>query len=662
MKKGPSHKESDKRSKRASVHAAQAHVLHSRVHHDVHSHGEEDPTEQNATPTHNQSHTSTNTRDVEDELRTIYALNPKEKDLIDMSKLDIVKQPYVRRILLATLVLLIAVSAGIAGALLLNNPFGTGQSQMLTFDINTSQEAIVSGQETVITIPYSNPSSVPIAKLEVILHVPDQFVLTQATPEPVKTDPLTWAVGSVDPNEHGEIVVHGIFYEAPGTAITLQTITRYSPANFSSPFEDIESESILIEQSIFQASVTGPDRAIPGESVTYTVVVEQSEEAPQTNAELQLAIPNGFHIDKASTATDQEGITVWTIPELTREEPFSLTLTGTFASDADGEQTLTASAGVRQDARFIPQSEASFLSQVLASDFALSLIVNGQTENSVLIPGDDLTINISLDNRGEEIAKDLTIELFIDAGSDRVRLGDRSGIPNGDVYGSKINWDKRDMNRLETLRGGEGASIDVAIPTKEEGATTIKLHAEARITNVSDIAINRVIVSSPITIRIASDLSGTSQAQYYDVQGVPLGRGPLPPQVGEETTYRVTWTVANALNDIEDLVMVASVPSDAVWGGLISATQGTVTYDSVANRVRWAIGNLAAGATPPVALFDMRVQPTSADVNTFLDLLGTGSLTAVDITTGSTVSATAPALTSEIPNDPFAENKGIVVE
>lgn len=599
---------------------------------------------------------------VEDELRNIYAMDAESKDDIDMSKLEIVKQPIVRRILVAVLLILIAVGAGLAGALLLNNPFSTGQSQVLTFDINVAEEVVVSGRETTFTIPYHNPSNVPLAELEVTLHTPENFRLTSATPEPFSDNPLLWEIGTVTPNEQGEIEVTGIFYETPGTAVTLQTITRYAPANFSSPFEDIESESILIEEGVLATSIDGPDRAVPGESVTYTVVVEHDEEEPQTDLELRLGLPNGFTIEDSSDEVSQEGQAIWEIAELTADEPYTLEVTGTFASDVEGDQELVTASGVVLDDEFIPQIQETFTTSVLASEFALSLIVNGQTGDSIVLPGDDITINVSLDNRGEETAEDATIELFFDTGVDRVNLGERNGIPNGDVYGNKINWDYTDMNRLDTLRGGEDASIDVAIPTRDEGSTTIRLHAEARIKTVGGIEINREITSSEITVRVASDLSGQASARYYDSGGSPVGSGPMPPSVGQETTYRVTWTVANALNDVEDLVMVAPIPSDAAWGGLISTSDGTVTHDSVGNRVRWAIGNLAAGAAPPLAVFDMKVNPSSADLNTFLDLLGTATITATDTTTGSTVTSSVSALTSELPDDPFAENQGIVVE
>jgi len=254
----------------------------------------------------------------------------------------------------------------------------------------------------------------------------------------------------------------------------------------------------------------------------------------------------------------------------------------------------------------------------------------------------------------------VTIELFVDQGLDRVNLTERSGVPDGDVYGNKINWDHTDLSRLKTLPGGEDASIDLSVPMKSEGAERIVLRAEARVKTVGGIEINRTIESSAITIRIASDLSGHASAAYFDVSGSPVGSGPLPPTVGQTTTYRVTWIVANALNRVEDLVMVAPIPSDAQWAGLVSASAGSVTHDTVGNRVRWAIGSMSANGAPVVAVFDMKATPTLADVGTFLDLLGAASITAVDAETGTTLSATASALTSELPNDPYAEDKGIV--
>ncbi|MEK7108043.1 MAG: hypothetical protein AAB898_00025 [Patescibacteria group bacterium] len=598
---------------------------------------------------------------VEHELKQIYAMDDGDEKHIDMSRLEIVRQPVVRRMLTATLLVLIAIMAGLLGALVLTNPLRSENRQVLTFDI-APEDPIVSGRPTTIRIPYQNTASVSLSSLEIEVHVPEMFVFQSAIPEPLKTKPLTWNVGSVGVGTQGEIALSGVFVAPPGTVVTLQVITRYVPSNFSSPFEAIESESILIDQSVFKVSMSGAERAIPGENVTYTIVAEHTEEVSYEQTELRLTLPSGFSIAHANPPPDEVGIAVWSLPTFSKDAPFRVEMTGTFASDVSGEQTTAAHMGTTLNDLFVPQAEAVFTTDVLASDLSLSLIVNGQTGDSIALPGDDITVNLSLDNRGEEAAENVVIELFVDRGLNRLNLAEREGVPDGDVYGNKINWDQTDMSRLKTLPGGEDASIDLAIPMREEGDTAFVLRAEARIETVGGIEINRKIESTAITVRVASDLTAAASARYFDASGHAIGSGPIPPKVGQTTTYRVTWTVANALNDVGDAVMVAAIPSDAQWAGLVSVSAGSVIYDTVGNRVRWTIGGMNDDDAPAVAVFDMRVTPTLADVGTFMDLLGMATLTATDTETNTTVSSITAALTSELPDDPAAENLGTVVE
>ncbi|HJN85395.1 MAG TPA: hypothetical protein QF873_03720 [Patescibacteria group bacterium] len=654
--KKPSKKEGVHHKRKPKAHAKKKPASHARHEkkekvHDDEEHGDaiDDMVDEPQTP--------------EESLRYIYELDADNDEDVDMSKLDIIKTPIVRRILLSTLLVLIAIAAGLAGTVILNNPFNDGNQDALTFDINADEEGIVSGQKTEITIPYNNPGNVPLADVEIVLHLPDSFILDRALPDPIEFDPLEWKIGSLDPDENGEIIIEGTFFEKPGSAVTIQTISRFTPANFSSPFEDIVSKSVIIEESIFATAIDGPDRSVPGELQEYKITVEHNNaDTPVKNVELRLDLPQGFTIDNSSIESSEENLPIWILPELVDEDVFELTVSGMFSSDTQGEQGIVSRVGVSLHDEFVEQASETFTSTVLASEFALSLIVNGRTGDSIVLPNDDIIVNVSLDNRGEEAADTITIELFVDEGMDRLNLAERAGIPNGDVHGNKINWDHTDMNRLETLHGGDDASIDVAIPTNADGASTIVLRAEATISNVGDLEINRKIESSTITIQVASDVQATANALYYDASGSSVGSGPLPPQVGQETVYRVTWSVANALNDVKDLVMIAPIPSDSSWGGLVSNTDGNVHFDSVANRVRWSVGDLPAGAAPPIAVFDIKVNPSSADVGTFLDLLGAGAVTAYDTVTGAQVTTSAPSLTSELPNDPLAENKGVVIE
>jgi len=621
------------------------------------------PTTKNNHKTSGRSQETTEQKEANKSLRHIYEMDADEKHPVDMSKLEAMKTPIVRRILISLLLILIAIAAGLAGTVILQNPLGESSKNSLTFDIKIQDEEITSGEQTKITIPYNNPGKVPLADVEITLHIPESFQLKDTNKETISNDPLTWKLGSLEPNEHGEITITGTFFEPPDSAITIQTITRYTPANFSSAFEDIESLSIIVTDSIYKVEIEGPEKIVSGEKIAYKITTSHNKTAPTTSkAELKLDLPQGFSLTDSSQESTNETELIFTIPELEENQTHEITIEGKFSSDTKGDQIAKATLGAKINNNFIEQTTAEQTCNVIASDFSLSLIANGQTGSSIILPGDEITINLALDNNGEETAEEITIELFIEQGLDRLNTDARSGIPLGDQYNNKINWDHTDMALLQTLRGAENAEIDLVIPTNPTGEKTITLKAVATINKIGELETIKTVESTTVQIKIASDIQASSQATYHNAQGEIIGQGPLPPIVGKETQYRVTWTVANALNDVEDMVMIAPIPTDSTWGGLVSTTQGTVHFDTVSNRIRWSIGDLKAGTPPPTAVFDIKTTPKESDIGKFQDLLGESVLTAYDTETQTQVSTTIQNITSEIPNDPLAANKGVVLD
>ena len=67
-----------------------------------------------------------------------------------------------------------------------------------------------------------------------------------------------------------------------------------------------------------------------------------------------------------------------------------------------------------------------------------------------------------------------------------------------------------------------------------------------------------------------------------------VGSGPLPPQVGKTTSYRVTWTVANTTSDAATLVVSARLPNSVLWTGKNPTRDaGDMSYDPVTRMVQW---------------------------------------------------------------------------
>jgi len=64
-------------------------------------------------------------------------------------------------------------------------------------------------------------------------------------------------------------------------------------------------------------------------------------------------------------------------------------------------------------------------------------------------------------------------------------------------------------------------------------------------------------------VKLSSDLMLTSRILHFT--GPFQNTGPIPPKVGEETVYTITWTVTNTSNNISKAKVTALLPSYVRW-------------------------------------------------------------------------------------------------
>ncbi len=159
-----------------------------------------------------------------------------------------------------------------------------------------------------------------------------------------------------------------------------------------------------------------------------------------------------------------------------------------------------------------------------------------------------------------------------------------------------------------------------------------------------------------------SDASFKAEARYFDQDGAPLGSGPLPPKVGETTSYRVLWLITNGLHDLEDISVSTTLPSNVEWDDFSSADLGSVVFDTGTRTVRWTVSNMPNDVQTVRASFSLSITPTDEEVGEFIKLTTGSSLQARDGETGSAIERQNDELTTELETDDYAQNKGIVTQ
>lgn len=593
---------------------------------------------------------------IEDGLRRIYRVGGNES----LRAMDIAERPIVRRILLWFLGALALLAVGLAVLIFFSGNTSQGASRdalTLAFSVPTD---VISGKTVPVELTYKNQSTRRLVNVDLGVHLPNAVQFTSATPSPSTTEPLLWQLPSIAPGEQGVISLLLVPLLEPSFSQVLQANARFQPEHLNVRFDALTSKPITSTGSLFSITSTQEERVLAEEEGAYSFTIASNNPTAADAYAFTLALPEGFRLAE-SQPKPQDGTLSWPLPALVPEKPYTIRLRGIFSSDQSGERSLTGSVVTTQNPP-LTQLTQKATTQVLGTAFTISLLGNGQTGTAVLTPGDKLALSIGLKNTGEESAENAQVQLVVDNGYSRLDLNARTGSPLGNRTQNTISWGGKELTRLVALRPGEEALLDTIIPTLQTGADTITVRAIAILPRIGGIDSEKRISSAPLIVRLASNTTLTARGQYFDASGAAIGTGPMPPQVGQSTVYRLRLELVNPLHPIDQTIITAPLGAHAAWLGSISSDQGTISYDTVSGRVRWVVGTMPVSSRPLIASFDIRLTPTSEDLRHFATILGTATLNATDTVSQSSVQAKSEPVTTELPGDALAKDKGLVIE
>lgn len=597
-------------------------------------------------------------RDIRRNLRVIYT--GTDGVIPDMTKLTSHKRSALRRFLLKSIIFLFILSAvAWTGFFLFSNGL-FNKKDSLSIKINGPTE-VKAGQEVSFAINYENTGTVPLAALELSVNLPSTFHITTAIPE--ATEKNVWTIGSLTPKSDGVITINGIFLSEIPSAERLQTLFTYKPANFNSSFQQIEVHKINLNDSVLNLTINGPEKVLPGDEVEYVITTGQMEKNPMFNLRITPVLPQDFTISNANPEF-AAGQSYWNLSTLNSNEPKTFSIKGTYTSSANGEQTFGTHIGFMDQDNYLKQKEVQSKTEMLGGSIGFHLIVNGSNTDQTIDAGKTIRGSIDYANQGTDTAKDVSFVLSLDADGKTIPIDwDKAEISGGKRNENSITWNKSSLNSLSFLKPKDAGVIDFTLPALVNASVdhfTIKL--TTAIGSVGDTNSARTIDSTPIIISINSNVTLKTESRYFTEEGQPVGSGPLPPKVGQTTTYRVYWNISNSLHDLSTIKISATLPSGITWIEKKLTDIGDITFNSTTKTVTWNVAKLPSSIQKAGAWFDVSINPTSKDIGKFITLTNATSFTAKDLITKQDLANSVSNVTTELPNDAFANGKGTVTK
>ncbi len=600
-------------------------------------------------------------RELRKDLRSIY--QRADGSVPDLTKLTHKKKSALTSFLIKAIAFLFVLTIiAWAGFFIFTNGLFNKQ-ESLTVNIEGPSN-VKAGEEVLYEIEYQNTGKVPIASLELSVNLPPGFNLYSTVPE--TTNKTEWTIGSLTPKSDGVVSVKGVFLSEVVSSERIQALFTYKPANFSSTFQDIETKKVSIDESVIQTAITGPEKALAGDEVEYTINLEHAGKNPAYSIRLSPEIPADFTITEASPKFEEEK-TYWNIAELNPSELKAFSIKGVYTSSANGEQKVASNVGFVKEEVFLKQNKEEVITDVLGGSVNFHLIVDGSSKDQSINVGKNLRGSIDFENSGVDTAHDIEFTLSLDGSGKTLPIDwDKASLTDGKKSSNKITWNKNTSDELDSLSPGTDGVIDFTLPIlsslSPEHADSFIVTLSTSVAKVGSIKSNRVIQATPIKLSINSDANAWAEVRYFSDEGVPVGTGPMPPKVGKTTTYRIFWNLSNSLHKIKNVSLSTNLPQDVTWLDKKQTDIGSIEYNPTTRRVKWSTSKLPTQIKQASTWFDVAINPAEHDVGTFMKLINQTSFLATDTKTKDQLTDTIPNLTTELPKDKFAKGKGVIVK
>lgn len=532
--------------------------------------------------------------------------------------------------------------------------------------------AAVSGSSYTVTVEYQNNEPVDLLGVELAISYPDGFTYQSSEPTASKEFSNAFTLGTIKSGQAGQVTIVGTIIGAVGESREFAATLTYRPSNFNSEFQQHAAGQTMISASILSVKLTGPTQLSPGASGTWIVAYENTSDRDLKNVQMSATYPDGLTVTSTKPVA-QERSAVWSFSKISKGDKGTINITGTVDGAVGDTLPLKISAGLLTATNAIDiQDEQSLLVILVKTGVTTAVAVNGSADPVVVDPGETLNYTVRVTNTSDVELNNVAILARLEgAALDLTKLSNDSGAA---VKDNVLTWSSGQLAALSSLKPAQAVSVSFAVGTLSTPSVATDADRNPNVTATFSVTspgltINTNSNSLPdlvVLTKVATQLTLSASARYYDDQSAVVGSGPTTPTVGQTSAYRVTWSIVNTTSDALTMVVSARLPNNVLWTGKnLSRDAGDLVFDSATRTVRWTLNTVPAGTggrLPSLkAYFEVSITPTIDQVGTVPILIETSTATATDSYTNKNLTSPAATLTTELIGDPKAAGTGIVV-
>lgn len=605
-------------------------------------------------------------QEIDSNLSAIYT--DKKGSLVDVKKMKIKhRQLFIIRLFRNLMIL--AFSLGIIYFAYSYFFDRTNDSSSLELKIIAPEKSLA-GEEISYRIEYHNPSKFFLTRVHLEIQYPESFISTGSSIQP-QAGNYGWDLPDIDPGGSGALSITGKLINKPDSVNIISGRLSYTPLNYSSQFKKEASASTLVSGPGFQADLEYNNTAFLNQDNAMALILSDVKNNYLGDLTLSFSLPEETNVSLASSTEGEaanglltkkinitkSGGVSWLIsglsPELGRQQ---IPLNYKIGTKLDNPEISVRLEKKLDDGQSYIFWEKTFKPELVKSDLNLTMFANGSKNDGAINFGQALNYTLSYSNKGDNSFKDVVIMAAISG--DFIDFSSLNMEKPGELRSNTIIWTKNEIPELAEIKPGQEGEINFSVnllPFKEGD-----MGKNLSVTSHAQYGVNGQAVkgednkSNTIISRINSDLSLSEEIRYFNDDNQPVGSGPLPPKVGEKTSFKVYWVVKNNLHELSDTRVVLDLPSNVNFDEKNSTNVGNIYYDANTRQVIWDIGRLPVSVYRTDAEFNISLTPVENDRNKILVLSPGATVSAADTETKNLITKKTGPKTTKLEDDDIA--------
>ncbi|OGI26750.1 MAG: hypothetical protein A2359_03705 [Candidatus Moranbacteria bacterium RIFOXYB1_FULL_43_19] len=540
----------------------------------------------------------------------------------------------------------------------ISGPEEIQSGDMVTLEINYKNENRASLKDAVIDISYSENFK-PL----------DNLNLESGGPNSSRHN-----VGTIEGKSDGKFELRGKFFGTKGLLTYINVKLQYSSSNFSSQFEAEAKHGMTISSSPLEIEVIGPQSVSSGGAVTFLVKYRNAGQQVFRDLKMKADLPADFTVT-TSEPLPASGGNIWYVGDLEGQGSGELKISGVLAGQPQETKQFKFALGEIGSDDFIAYNETSKSIKVIGVAVALTQTINDKKDALLVNTGDNLNFKIKFRNVSDTALKDLILTEEIsspalDYGSYRDSSGSQGAL---DSNKGIISWKAPGLEKLRALNPGEEGELSFSVKIKDKVPVSSAKDKNFSFTAICRIESpdiptpegeNKIVSGNGIAVKLNSKIIVREEGYYNDAE--ISNTGPLPPKVGEETTFAIHLKAENISNDITDAKIVVTLAPNVSWKDNFLPKDANIDYNDRTDEVVWNIGSLPAGVgtitDPKETIFQIGLNPSANFVGQYPKLLKSTVFSAKDSFTGQNLEAKLGEKDTNLTEDLSVGSSGMVTQ